>query len=373
MEPSVAKPCRNSPRLPSIEIVQAYRAIAAVMVLLYHSKVFSESFGGRSFPDWFGVLFGKGYIGVDFFFVLSGFIILNAHRQDDAGLSSLKRYVLKRIIRIFPAYLPISVFLLIVYSLNPEIGLRSKENISILSSLFLIPSSDPPALMVAWTLIHEMVFYAMFMLYFVWRRAFPILMACWALLMAANALFSLGLIGSMVSFRILGVINLEFVGGLVCAWVWRKVDAGRAAGAVLLLAGVAGLAAVIGFDAFEQRCILTIPFSLILLGGCYLEKGGALKTPRPLRSLGDASFAIYLVHIPLISVVFRAVPAINARTAGLDPTAQWAMTVFAAITASILVGVLYHRLYERPIIHRLHRKALPAEIRLDGRTVSHAT
>ncbi|MCW2247183.1 peptidoglycan/LPS O-acetylase OafA/YrhL [Azospirillum fermentarium] len=344
-----------------IEIIQLYRAIAAIAVFMYHAYIFSNAFLLIKSPDWFRFIFGHGKYGVDFFFTLSGFIILNAHYQDQDTLASSKRYALKRGIRIFPAYLPISIISLIVYSLDPNIGLKTKENISIISSLFLIPSSGHPALSAAWTLIHETIFYTIFLAYFFWRKAFFAIIGLWALIMALNVLLPLGLASNAVSAKVLSPINLEFIGGLICAFVWRRVNAGTATGIALLLSGVAGLVVVVGtgfITNVHHRWILGIPFALILLGGCYLEKGRGLNMPRPALALGDASYALYLIHAPLISVMFRVVPGINRSLGALGPAAEWAVTVSLTAGLCILAALLYHRLYERPVLSFLHARML---------------
>ncbi|WP_434622528.1 acyltransferase family protein [Azospirillum sp. B2RO_4] len=328
------------------------------MVVLYHILITSPSFSYHEFPFLFTAISEKSYIGVDFFFVLSGFIILTAHYENEEGLSSLKRYSIKRLIRIFSPFLPISVFLVTAYSINPHIGIAERKNFSVLSSLFLIPAPRPPALPASWTLIHEMVFYTIFSLYFLCRKYFLAAISVWAIIIAARLPVHWEFFTGLTFERFLGPINLEFMGGLVCAYIWRKVDAGRTAGSVLLLAGVISFAGVLCLDLPKMRWLLLFPFSLILLGGCYLEKAGAIRTPRLFLLLGDASYAIYLIHMPLFSLVFRAVPALNRHTVKLGTANEWAMTAFAALIASILVGVLYHRLYERPVIRFLHRKAL---------------
>lgn len=200
-----------------------------------------------------------------------------------------------------------------------------------------------------------------FITYFLWRKIFPVIIGLWALTIGMNVLLSLGLISNLFSLKILSTFNLEFVGGLMCAVVWRRVNAGTITGIVVLLSGVISLVMIVGFDVITDprgRCILTVPFALILLGGCYLEKGAGLTMPRPVLFMGDASYTLYLIHIPLMSVMFRVVPAINRHMGYLGPTAEWAVTVFLSTALSILAGVLYHTLYERPALGFLRRKAL---------------
>lgn len=81
--------------------LQVCRAAAAIAAVLYHvtdqaQKHFSYTFVGGAFQF--------GYTGVDFFFVLSGFIIFFAHASDIGKRDSLLAYVTKHLIRIYPIY-----------------------------------------------------------------------------------------------------------------------------------------------------------------------------------------------------------------------------------------------------------------------------
>ena len=76
--------------------LQVARGVAALLVLLNHASIGSVTFyGGRAF----GGFWEFGSIGVDFFFVLSGFIIYWVHSNDKENLASACIYFKKRIIR----------------------------------------------------------------------------------------------------------------------------------------------------------------------------------------------------------------------------------------------------------------------------------
>lgn len=142
--------------------LQVGRAIAALLVLLHHISINAPYYyGGEAFNS----IFHFGHVGVDFFFVLSGFIIYWVHSSDKESLESAKIYFWKRFIRIYPPFILISVVLLIAYTLMPNLS-HSDREISILSSLFLVPTQGSPALSVSWTLMHELLFYILFLCFF---------------------------------------------------------------------------------------------------------------------------------------------------------------------------------------------------------------
>src|SRR5438105_10339285 len=87
----------------TITSLQTGRAVAAWMVVLYHASgsIFTKYFVGER-PV--GRVFDFGYAGVDFFFVLSGFIMLHVHRDDLGRPKRLGRYLWKRCTRIYLPY-----------------------------------------------------------------------------------------------------------------------------------------------------------------------------------------------------------------------------------------------------------------------------
>src|SRR6266852_1943265 len=101
--------------------LQAGRAIAAFGVMMSHAALATEAFVAP-LPDWLKTIVDRGMFGVDFFFVLSGFIILNAHFDDIAGLGALKSYVVKRLSRIYMPYLPICLLVIAGYLLLPGLS-----------------------------------------------------------------------------------------------------------------------------------------------------------------------------------------------------------------------------------------------------------
>jgi exopolysaccharide production protein ExoZ len=84
--------------------LQACRAAAAILVVFYHTShgIFrlEKYFGHKPF----GPVFDFGFAGVDFFFVLSGFIMIHVHAGDIGQPRMLAAYLWKRFSRIYPAY-----------------------------------------------------------------------------------------------------------------------------------------------------------------------------------------------------------------------------------------------------------------------------
>ena len=166
---------------PQIQSLQVFRGLAALAVVAHHAVLSTDAFVGKV-PEVLAQILLMGYLGVDFFFVLSGFIIMYAHFADEGTGPAVRRYAFKRLVRIFPAYLPISLALIFLYAALPGFSGATDRDYSLLSSLLLLPADGPPALSVAWTLVHELMFYFVFLLFFISRRWLAAGLLTWAAL-----------------------------------------------------------------------------------------------------------------------------------------------------------------------------------------------
>lgn len=323
-----------------IGVLQAGRALAALSVLGYHSACAVQDFAA---PVPAFHLFEIGAYGVDFFFVLSGFIIQHAHGDDERGLRPAGAYLRKRLTRIFVPYLPVSLAMIGIYLLLPQMS-GSLRDWSLLTSLTLVPTGSPPALAAAWTLVHEMVFYAIFLVSYVTRR-FALLIAAWLGLIGIGVTAGLQTSFAAPSWlSLLAPINAEFVAGMLAAQAVRNLPPRWAVPALTL--GIAGVAAyfVLGIDpAGPLRVGLGFALAFIIAGAVWLERQHRLSVPAWLLLIGNASYAIYLVHGPLASV--------GARLAGrAGAPGGWPASVCACIALGIAGGLAYHLVFERPAL-----------------------
>ncbi len=100
---------------------------------------------------------------MDFFFVLSGFIITWIHWSDIGRKERIRSFAAKRFVRIFPPYWFILAPLVILYLVFTGAGQPSQRDpVNIILSILLLPNPVQPVLGVAWTLTHEIFFYALF-------------------------------------------------------------------------------------------------------------------------------------------------------------------------------------------------------------------
>ena len=333
------------------DYLQMFRGLAALSVVLHHAAMSTDTFVGR-LPMIMQQILSKGYLGVDFFFVLSGFIIYSSHHNDEKGILSLKTFVIKRFIRIFPPYWPISLTLLASYSLLPGLSQGNRGEISLISSILLVPDSAPPALSIAWTLIHEMIFYMFFASFFLSSRVFFVCVIAWFSWIVVELLFAPLSVKqySPVLAVFLNPINIEFILGMFVAFIH-----GRFSDKMLWCISLLGMLILffllpfVDFSNDNARLVIGFMFSFVVLAAVLFEKRKAYSRPSWLVKLGDASYSIFLIHNPILSVVSRLFGKICS---------SWSMGMVFGLSVSIISGYVYHVFVEKPFILKLRRLLL---------------
>lgn len=151
---------------------------------------------------------------------------MHAHAHQAGQTAVMGDYAIKRITRIFPAYWPLGVGLILLYTLMPEVSAAGGRSYGWFTSVTLLPSALPPALSVAWTLVHELMFYVIFMLYFVSRIVFLVGIFIWLALIAA-AYENPWLLEGALRYP-LSILNLEFLFGVgLCCILWKSITCVR--------------------------------------------------------------------------------------------------------------------------------------------------
>jgi len=337
-----------------LQTLQAYRGLAALWVLLYHINAISIARLGKPWGD---ELFREGLLGVDFFFVLSGFIIYHIHARDLGQPEKAPRYLLKRFFRIYPllfVVLSVKLFYALVLGAGgvPEHKLNAEV---IFSSFLLLPVSDThgglPLIDVAWTLSHEFLFYGLFGMGILLGRRFLLgLFTAWGLLVFSIGGFWPGQAGLLIQF-LFNPHNLQFMAGLAVGIVAERNFLSSRSGLCLLAFGLVGL--VVGlaaFPAFVQQSALVkrlcwgAVFSLIVAGSVEIERARPVAVPRWLTLLGDASYSVYLVHS---SIQVLLVLTCHAIATDLGLTHFSFLSLVAILSLLGAIGV--HFAIEKPL------------------------
>lgn len=329
---------------------QIFRGIAATWVVVFHANSLSESLCGRHTDS--GIV-RSGHIGVDFFFVLSGFIIYLIHERDVGVASSTRRYFLKRFARIFPLVFIVNTIKLAYMMMFSGLGVPSQKlNVNtILGSYLLLPDTNPWIHDVMWTLSYEMWFYVAFgLLLILGRRPMTVL----------GAAYALGIVGLHLPWcpKLVGLpafvfspFVLEFmVGVAVAALFMRRIDLRPGLAASLVLVAVALVAAgcALRWDELHGLARATFwgsSFALLLFAALQLEKRFSLARFKPLLFAGDASYSIYLFHsmpLNLGILVFR-----NSLAGSSALGAAIWLTILAV--SAVASSMLFYVVVEAPI------------------------
>ena len=212
----------NNPKSHYLDILQVFRGIAAMMVVLHHTIGSIRYYHKIDYSvlNYVGYL---GKFGVDFFFVLSGFIITYSAFNKYDKPKAFSHYITNRLLRIYVPYLPIGFFMLIVYTLLPGFS-NGNRDISTLTSLTLIPDGNP-ALSVAWTLSYELCFYLLFSISFFSKKVWNCFVLCWFLsiiICSYLPFISLQIPENPFLKILLSPYNIDFIIGFILAQLILK-------------------------------------------------------------------------------------------------------------------------------------------------------
>jgi exopolysaccharide production protein ExoZ len=313
--------------------LQVLRFVAALMVVYVHAaQIAFEATGSNGFvPLDVSII---AISGVDIFFVLSGVIIA----RTAPGLTCAE-FAWRRFRRIVPFYL-LCCLPAAVIAAKTGFGWREA-----MATFLLWPATDvmtAPALLVAWTLCFEMLFYAGAALVLADRRWAVVLMLLY------GAAFTLRPAGPV--FQFLGnPLILEFLLGVAIAYAPMRRAAvwGIPVGVVALLAvGFTGIAPfggtiqyLAGDGALWRVLVYGVPAALIVYGTMQIAAKPSVWT-----YLGDASYSLYLTHPLVVSTL----AAVWAHTVPAD------LIVAVTMLASLAFAWRIHESVERPLLAALH-------------------
>jgi exopolysaccharide production protein ExoZ len=349
--------------------IQAARGLAALMVVGFHAQSIDHKYLTEPFlPHFFNI----GQTGVDLFFVVSGFVMAITTRQR-RGLADSRRFLANRFFRIYPTYWLYFCALAVVYFTMPGLINSSQGGkVDLVRSFFLLPSDSLPLLMVAWSLTLELWFYIVFaLLILAPRRAVSSVLLVWLAGILACAVL-LDTPNNLFLRVLVHPFTVEFIFGALAGLLWlspRSANVGGRAGASLAVAGTAivvmtyKLGVIDGSDVIATASTLRvvtvgIGYAALLLGLAFMERAGR-QILKPLGSIGDASYTLYLSHILTLNLCARiwfASPLAN-RDSAMNMVAFWALTLLACLAFTWVA----YRMTERPLVlffnSRIHSQA----------------
>jgi peptidoglycan/LPS O-acetylase OafA/YrhL len=325
-------------RKPSEKVdgIQIARALAALSIVYFHSWVALQHYSTGVHT--ISVLQKYGHYSINLFFAISGYVICFVLSKPTFDL---KGFAIKRALRLYPLYwLCLAVFAYTVYIRGPS----PKETTEyILYSATLLPTHDMPYYDVAWSLQHEIFFYFMAAL-IVPRFGLKVLVAVLACSAALATYLNLPVHSLPISH-----FHLDFMMG-VLAYMLRN-SAKKYDARIFSAIGLAFM-----FFGFWLPVELSFPLAwFFLLYG--LSAFDASRAPwlRPLVTLGDASYSLYMIHAIVFLFAYRYIYGLPGWTA--EPVR------FLLIAACVILSMISLVSIERPFIklgnHLAKRRSTP--------------
>lgn len=346
-------------RTNNLEWVQLLRGVAALLVVLAHGRY--ALLGSPAYPL-ADQLLGQGGMGVDLFFIISGFIMCYSTAGDGGGPAAMARFLIKRVTRVWPVYAVAT--LLSVFVLYGGAGhFHSAANRwTFWHTLAMLPA-DPRAapyfsltLPVAWTLEFEMYFYLLFAASLLFRRWRWLALAAWVLVTVVALPHHRGAagldVGRDLGYR-LGYMTivtspyvLEFAAGAAIGWLylqdWARLGNGALARHVLGLGTAFAAWAIYGGVVVKSGPAgYGWPLALMMLCMALASKTVPIRVPAPCMWLGSISYSLYLTHLLSQSLFGDTLVKLGIAQLSQSWPSLWMSTALA-----LSVATLSHRYLE---------------------------
>jgi peptidoglycan/LPS O-acetylase OafA/YrhL len=343
------------PKSHYLSYIDGLRAVSILAVVAFHIGL----------PG-----FSGGYVGVDIFFVISGFLIINIIRSElEQGRFSILSFYARRSLRILPPFLVMlcAVYLVAPFILPSPIVYRDFWLSALLSPLMVTNilfylkqgyfdvDADQKPLLHTWTLSVEEQFYfavplLLMLIFYLGKKRFGTSAALFAVLLGAisfaGAIMETSMVGRNAAFYLPYWRAWEFImGGLISRPL--AVRASRTGAEVLSWAGaVLILVAITRFDATTaypswRAMIPVLGASLVIFGGLGQPQNSIarLLAWRPFVLIGLVSYGWYLWHWPILSFL---------RVSRLGDNALLQDIIGGGLIAFLLACISY-RIIEQPI------------------------
>lgn len=324
----------SSSKLPGIQIA---RAIAALSVVYFHSKAALDPFPkDTAYPIWW--LTSYGWLGVDLFFAISGYVICLVVSRD--RLRPVP-FMIRRAFRLYPLWLATLTLFAVLIWLGR--GWRPVETASFfLYSATLLPTDGYPFYFVGWSLQHEMAFYVTCAI------LIPMAGINGLIIFLVMSTATVHLIELPWFFSQLAKYHADFLAGVLAFTAIAQV---RFIGpVVLLLTGGALLLLFLHF--WGGLDFVPIALFFLIVGAASIPSSDKIIC-RSAVSVGDSSYSLYLLH-PLVLLFSKAVwIELPDRPLWIEEPVR-----FGSIAVIIVISLLSWRYFERPIIDLGNRIAL---------------
>ena len=279
--------------------LQYLRAVGALCVVLYHASVIISLSGDTKYLSVFSEFFGE--FGVALFFSLSGYLMASLSTKEPPF-----RFLLNRIIRIYPTYLIIAFSVLLLRQ-----GLSSRSAFDI--SAFLLLTGGPHSYQLGseWTLPFELTFYTIVFIISVARQQKLLfwISGAWLISIVVFQIFNFpfewmpeNAASPSLTFLPFMYHAAPFVMGIVCQQLLKTHRFN------LLWVALVPLTFAFRFLVSPHYTWWVTGIAVTLLVAAAASKHSTGKPVEVLFQYGNWSYALYLIHIPIMSALGRIFP-----------------------------------------------------------------
>ena len=346
--------------MPSLDVL---RGLAILWVLLNHALIWDPAPGSHAAGH--GIVYAVakgGWLGVNLFFVLSGFLITGILLDDRGNEVYYQRFYKRRALRILPVYLLLVAVLLALRSLSTGALLVALTFTTNYAFLFGVRQPYGPL----WSIAVEEQFYLVWpavlrRLRTAWLAAF-----CIAIVVLDPLLRGLCLAGRLppadIQRNALLIADNLACGALAALFVRSRYGvarAGRRMGLAIMIVALLGEAAGLPFGIAHRTtpfgaALQHTPFNLLFTGLLLFllslpSRWFASAWSRPLRFLGYVSYGLYLCHLLIFDLYDRVTTALGSTSPG-EMLRGPAVRLVLAGSLSVLVAWLSRRFYEDPFL-----------------------
>ncbi len=336
------------------------RFIAAFLVVICHAAPYLNGHAANPEDQIFGGMVFPGQLGVQYFFVLSGFVMASAHHADFGHIRAVPKFWWRRACRIYPAYWLALIVPLVC--LAPNLGPMQLASMALLN-----PGHTGELIPAAWSLRYELAFYIMFGFCLLPYIGKPLL-GLWVFItiwrwhpvlwfIHPAPLLALHSIAAAYAPKYISLFEFYFFVGLAAGLVFVKWHAKPRFCAALLAGGGVLFAVLLPREDWGNGygtgpdfiIIMAAALGAIMLGLAGLERQGRLA-PGPWAGwLGAMSYPLYLTHEPVMMLCDHVLHWDRFTNADL-----YAHGV-ALIALSLMTALLVTWLFDQPVQRGLRR------------------
>lgn len=334
-----------------LTVLDGMRGVAALIVMFFHFQDDRLLMGGLTpFP--------KGWLAVDFFFILSGFVIALAYERRFAAGLSTARFMATRVVRIYPLYLVgtliAAAFSVLLWATHYYAHPQSLSSlaVAVVLGVMFVPEIWPgldffPLNFPAWSLMYELVANLFYKLAFGWLSNWALLVLVVAAQVASQTFdWHTGEdLGIRAAVPQLIRVAYGFFAGVLVFRLWRWSSFRPKVPAWLLIAVLVASLASPRLAPFDY---LLFP-ALVYLGACAAPRR---SSARLFDVLGAISVAVYMLHIPISNIVVVVAPRLIGAPSGAIPWLGLGTGVLVIVSA-IFLDRFYDRGARRALISRL--------------------